>query len=184
MKHLLGLEDISQSEIVSILETADAMLEVSAREIKRVPTLRGRTVINVFLEPSTRTRVSFEIAAKRLSADAINVAASGSSLSKAETLADMAQNLAAMNADVLVVRDRTAGVPRMLAERVRVPVINAGDGAHEHPTQGLLDVFTARQALAVRCSLELGADVSGAIAACFRVTLPSCLPRVGARSTV
>lgn len=147
MKHLLGLAELSRSEIETILETSNAMLEVSSREIKRVPTLRGRTVINVFLEPSTRTRVSFEIAAKRLSADAINVSSAGSSLSKSETLADMAQNLAAMNADVLVVRDRTAGVPKMLADRVRVPVINAGDGAHEHPTQGLLDLFTARQAL-------------------------------------
>ena len=121
MKHLLGIEGMQPEEIVTVLDTADAMLEISQREIKRVPTLRGRTVINVFLEPSTRTRVSFEIAAKRLSADAVNVSAEGSSLAKAETLADMVQNLAAMNADVLIVRDRTAGVPRMLAERVHVP---------------------------------------------------------------
>ena len=147
MKHLLGIEGMQPEEIVTVLDTADAMLEISQREIKRVPTLRGRTVINVFLEPSTRTRVSFEIAAKRLSADAVNVSAAGSSLAKAETLADMVQNLAAMNADVLIVRDRTAGVPRMLAERVRVPVINAGDGLHEHPTQALLDAFTVRQSL-------------------------------------
>ena len=147
MRHLLGIEHMSREEIERILETAEAMLEISQREIKRVPTLRGRTVINMFLEPSTRTRVSFEIAAKRLSADAVNVSAAGSSLQKSETLADMARNLAAMNADVLVVRDRTAGVPQMLAERVRIPVINAGDGAHEHPTQGLLDAFTVRQAL-------------------------------------
>lgn len=147
MKHLLGIEGMQPEEIVTVLDTADAMLEISQREIKRVPTLRGRTVINVFLEPSTRTRVSFEIAAKRLSADAVNVSAAGSSLAKAETLADMVQNLAAMNADVLIVRDRTAGVPRMLAERVHVPVINAGDGQHEHPTQALLDVFTVRQSL-------------------------------------
>lgn len=147
MKNLLGIEYIDREEIELLLDTAEAMLEISQREIKRVPTLRGRTVINLFLEPSTRTRVSFEIAAKRLSADAINVSASGSSLSKAETLNDMAENLAAMNADVLVVRDRTAGVPQMLSERVRIPVVNAGDGAHEHPTQALLDVFTVRQAL-------------------------------------
>jgi aspartate carbamoyltransferase catalytic subunit len=147
MRHLLGIEDITPDEIVTVLDTAEAMLEISQREIKRVPTLRGRTVINVFLEPSTRTRVSFEIAAKRLSADAVNVSAVGSSLSKAETLSDMAQNLAAMNADALVVRDRTAGVPHMLAERVRVPVINAGDGLHEHPTQALLDLFTVKQSL-------------------------------------
>jgi aspartate carbamoyltransferase catalytic subunit len=147
MRHLLGIEKMEPDEIVRVLDTAEAMLEISQREIKRVPTLRGRTVINVFLEPSTRTRVSFEIAAKRLSADAVNVSESGSSLSKAETLADMVQNLAAMNADVLIVRDRTAGVPQMLAERVRVPVINAGDGVHEHPTQALLDLFTVRQSL-------------------------------------
>lgn len=147
MRHLLGIEDMTREAIVRVLDTAEAMREISQREIKRVPTLRGRTVINVFLEPSTRTRVSFEIAAKRLSADAVNVSASGSSLAKAETLSDMAQNLAAMNADVLIVRDRTAGVPHMLAARVGVPVINAGDGAHEHPTQGLLDAFTVRQSL-------------------------------------
>jgi aspartate carbamoyltransferase catalytic subunit len=147
MRHLLAIEGMSREEIEKILETADAMLEISQREIKRVPTLRGKTVINVFLEASTRTRVSFEIAAKRLSADAINVSSSGSSLSKAETLNDMARNLAAMNADMLVVRDRCAGVPAMLAERVRIPVVNAGDGAHEHPTQALLDAYTVRQSL-------------------------------------
>ncbi len=150
MRTLLDIESLSREEIERILDVTDAMLEISQREIKRVPTLRGRTVINVFLEPSTRTRVSFEIAAKRLSADAINVSSSGSSLSKAETLADMARNLAAMNADVLIVRDRTAGVPKMLADRVRVPVINAGDGCHEHPTQALLDAYTRRQSLGSR----------------------------------
>lgn len=147
MRHLLGIEELSREDIERILETAEAMLEVSQREIKRVPTLRGRTVINLFLEPSTRTRISFEIAAKRLSADAINVSSDGSSLSKSETLADMGQNLAAMNADLLVVRDRAAGVPKMLADRLRLPVINAGDGCHEHPTQALLDLFTVRQSL-------------------------------------
>jgi aspartate carbamoyltransferase catalytic subunit len=147
MKHLLAIADLDRKEIEQILEVSEAMLEISRREVKRVPTLRGRTIINVFLESSTRTRVSFEIAAKRLSADAINVSSSGSSLSKAETLNDMARNLAAMNADALIVRDSTAGVPQMLADRVRVPVINAGDGLHEHPTQALLDVFTARQSL-------------------------------------
>jgi aspartate carbamoyltransferase catalytic subunit len=147
MRHLLGIEHMTRDEIERVLETSEAMLEISQREIKRVPTLRGRTVINVFLESSTRTRVSFEIAAKRLSADAINVTRAGSSLSKAETLADMARNLAAMSADVLVVRDSVAGVPHMLAERVRVPVVNAGDGCHEHPTQALLDAFTLRQSL-------------------------------------
>ncbi|MEE9281854.1 MAG: aspartate carbamoyltransferase catalytic subunit [Myxococcota bacterium] len=147
MRNLLGIEDLSREEIERILDTGEAMLEISQREIKRVPTLRGRTVINLFLEPSTRTRVSFEIAAKRLSADAINVSSAGSSISKSETLADMGRNLAAMNADLLVVRDRTAGVPKMLAERLHLPVINAGDGCHEHPTQALLDAFTVRQSL-------------------------------------
>jgi len=147
VKHLLDIETLPLEDLERVLDTAEAMLEISQREIKRVPTLRGRTLINLFLEPSTRTRVSFEIAAKRLSADAINVSASGSSLSKAETLADMAQSLAAMHADLLVVRDRSAGVPAMLAKRVNIPVINAGDGAHEHPTQALLDAFTIRQAL-------------------------------------
>jgi aspartate carbamoyltransferase catalytic subunit len=146
MKDLLAIKDLSREEIERILVTTDAMHEISEREIKRVPTLRGRTVINMFLEPSTRTRVSFEIAAKRLSADAVNVSSSGSSLSKAETLADMARTLAAMCADALVVRHPTAGLPAMLAERIDVPVINAGDGAHEHPTQALLDAYTLRQA--------------------------------------
>jgi aspartate carbamoyltransferase catalytic subunit len=145
VKNLLGIEPLGREEIVRILDTADAMLEISQRDIKRVPTLRGKTVINVFLEPSTRTRVSFELAAKRLSADAINVSAGGSSLSKSETIGDMGRNLAAMSADVLVVRHRSAGVPLLLSQHVSVPVVNAGDGAHEHPTQALLDVFTVRQ---------------------------------------
>jgi aspartate carbamoyltransferase catalytic subunit len=147
MRHLLGIEDLGREEIERLLETAEAMREISQRDIKRVPTLRGRTVVNLFFEPSTRTRVSFEIAAKRLSADAINVSGSGSSLSKSESLQDMARNLEAMRPDVLVVRHRAAGVPHMLAAHIGVPVINAGDGAHEHPTQALLDVFTARQVL-------------------------------------
>ena len=146
MTHLLDIEALSSEEIWRYLDVADAMHEISQREIKRVPTLRGKTVINMFLEPSTRTRVSFEIAAKRLSADTINVSASGSSLSKAETLSDMAANLAAMSADVLVVRHRVAGVPHLLARHVSIPVVNAGDGTHEHPTQALLDAFTVRQA--------------------------------------
>ena len=147
MRHLLGIEDLPHAEVLRVLETAEAMHEISEREIKRVPTLRGRTVVNLFLEPSTRTRVSFEIAAKRLSADAINVSGAGSSLSKAESLQDMARNLGAMNPDVLVVRHGVAGVPHRLAARVGVPVVNAGDGAHEHPTQALVDLFTVRQAL-------------------------------------
>jgi aspartate carbamoyltransferase catalytic subunit len=147
MRHLLDIQSMSRDEIVRVLDTTEAMLEISQREIKKVPTLRGKTIINMFLEPSTRTRVSFEIAAKRLSADAVNVGTSGSSLSKAETLSDMGRTLAAMQADVLVIRDKHAGVPAMLAARVGMPVINAGDGQHEHPTQALLDAFTIRQAL-------------------------------------
>jgi aspartate carbamoyltransferase catalytic subunit len=147
VRHLLGIEDLSRDEILRVLETAEAMREISEREIKRVPTLRGKTVLNLFLEPSTRTRVSFEIAAKRLSADSINLSGAGSSLVKAESLQDMARNLDAMSPDVLVVRHKVAGVPRMLASRIGVPVVNAGDGAHEHPTQGLLDVFTIKRAL-------------------------------------
>ena len=146
MKNLLAITDLNREQIERILQTTDAMLEISQREIKRVPTLRGRTVINLFLEASTRTRVSFEIAAKRLSADAINVSGAGSSLSKAETLSDMAATLEAMSADILVVRHSCSGLPAMLAERLDVPVINAGDGTHEHPTQALLDAYTVRQA--------------------------------------
>ncbi|MFQ5698445.1 MAG: aspartate carbamoyltransferase catalytic subunit [Myxococcota bacterium] len=144
--NLLDLESLPRTEIERYLDVAEAMLEISQREIKRVPTLRGKTIVNLFLEPSTRTRVSFEIAAKRLSADAIHVSEAGSSLSKSETLSDMVANLAAMHADALVVRHRVAGVPSMLAQRVDVPVVNAGDGAHAHPTQALLDAFTVRQA--------------------------------------
>jgi aspartate carbamoyltransferase catalytic subunit len=147
VRHLLGIEGLAREEIERFLDTAEAMREVSEREIKRVPTLRGRTVVNLFFEPSTRTRVSFEIAAKRLSADAINVAGSGSSLSKGESLQDMARNLAAMHPDVLIVRHPAAGVPHLLARHLRVPVVNAGDGSHEHPTQALLDVFTVRREL-------------------------------------
>jgi len=143
---LLDIESLSREKIKRFLDVADAMFEISQREIKRVPTLRGKTVINMFLEPSTRTRVSFEIAAKRLSADAVNVSSAGSSLSKAETLSDMAANLAAMKADALVVRHKVAGVPHLLARHVDVPVVNAGDGIHEHPTQALLDAFTVQQA--------------------------------------
>ncbi len=146
MTHLLDIRSLEREDILRYLDVADAMLEVSQREIKRVPTLRGKTVINMFLEPSTRTRVSFEIAAKRMSADAINVSGGESSLSKAETLSDMAANLAAMQADALVVRHSVAGVPHLLARHVSIPVINAGDGAHEHPTQALVDAFTVRQA--------------------------------------
>lgn len=146
-RDLLGIADLTPEEIYTILDTTESFKEISQREIKKVPTLRGKTVINLFFEPSTRTRTSFEIAGKRLSADVINISASGSSLSKGETLRDTADNLAAMQADVLIVRHSAAGVPHMLARFSPSPVINAGDGAHEHPTQALLDVYTIREKL-------------------------------------
>lgn len=144
-KDLLGIEELSPEEIGLILDTAVSFKEVSAREIKKVPTLRGRTVITLFFEPSTRTRVSFEIAAKRLSADTVSLSASASSVVKGETLIDTARNLEAMNPDAVVVRHAFAGAPHLIASRLKCPVINAGDGMHEHPTQALLDLFTIRE---------------------------------------
>lgn len=144
-KDLLGCADLEDKEIMAVLEQADAFREISSREIKKVPTLRGKTVINLFYEPSTRTRASFEIAGKRLSADVVNVAASGSSVSKGETLLDMARNLEAMSPDVVVVRHASAGAPHSLARVLACGVVNAGDGAHEHPTQALLDCYTIRE---------------------------------------
>jgi len=144
-KDLLGIRELSVSEIELILDTAESFKEVSTREIKKVPTLRGKTVINLFFEASTRTRTSFEIAAKRLSADAINISTSGSSVVKGETLIDTAKNLEAMNPDCIVIRHSASGAPHLLARLMRVPVINAGDGANEHPTQALLDLYTIRE---------------------------------------
>ncbi len=144
-KDLLGIRDLSVAEITTILDTAETFKRVSSHSIKKAPSLRGRTVINLFFEPSTRTRTSFEIAAKRLSADAINISASTSSLSKGESLADTARNLEAMLPDVIVIRHSSAGAPHQLARICRTPVINAGDGAHEHPTQALLDALTIRE---------------------------------------
>jgi len=143
-KDILGIQELSVEEINLILETADSFIEVSTREIKKVPTLRGKTVINLFYEASTRTRTSFEIAAKRLSADTINISAATSSVVKGETLIDTAKNLEAMNPDIIVIRHSAAGAPHMLAGILRQSVINAGDGAHEHPTQALLDMMTIR----------------------------------------
>jgi aspartate carbamoyltransferase catalytic subunit len=145
-RHLLGLEDLSREEVLHILDTADSMAEVSRRSRKKVPTLQGRIVFNLFFENSTRTRTSFSLAAKRLSADVQDFTASASSLSKGESFIDTAKNLEAMGADVLIVRHATAGTPQLLADHVRASIINAGDGAHEHPTQGLLDLMTIRQA--------------------------------------
>lgn len=144
-KDLLGLRGLSAEEIRVMLHTARSFREVSLRPIKKVPALRGKTVVNLFFEPSTRTRISFELAAKRLSADIVNIAASYSSLSKGETLLDTVRNLEALKVDILVIRHAAAGVPHFLASRVRASVINAGDGAHEHPTQALLDLFTIQE---------------------------------------
>jgi aspartate carbamoyltransferase catalytic subunit len=143
-KDLLGLEELSASQIQLLLDTAEPFKEISLRAIKKVPTLRGATVVNLFFEASTRTRLSFEFAEKRLSADAVNVASSGSSVSKGETLVDTARNLEAMKIDMVVVRHSSSGAARFLAERIESNVINAGDGTHEHPTQGLLDLLTLR----------------------------------------
>ena len=143
-KDILGIQELSVEEIDLILETADSFIEVSTREIKKVPTLRGKTIINLFYEASTRTRTSFEIAGKRLSADTINISASTSSVVKGETLIDTAKNLEAMNPDIIVIRHSAAGAPHMLAGLLRQSIINAGDGAHEHPTQALLDMMTIR----------------------------------------
>jgi aspartate carbamoyltransferase catalytic subunit len=144
-KDLLGIRELSIEEINTILDTAESFKEVSARTIKKVPTLRGKTVINLFFEPSTRTRTSFEIAAKRLSADTVNISASTSSVSKGETLIDTAQNLQAMAPDAIVIRHPSPGVPHQLSRLVTASIINGGDGAHEHPTQALLDAFTIRE---------------------------------------
>jgi aspartate carbamoyltransferase catalytic subunit len=144
-KDLLGIRELGADEIQFILETADAFKQVGTREIKKVPALRGKTLVNFFVEPSTRTRTSFELAASRLSADVINISASTSSLTKGETLKDTAKVLEANHADIIVLRHSSAGAPQFLASRLKSSVINAGDGAHEHPTQALLDLYTIRE---------------------------------------
>jgi aspartate carbamoyltransferase catalytic subunit len=144
-KDLLGLEHLSAEQITLILDTAEPLREISERAIKKVPTLRGATVVNLFFEASTRTRISFEFAEKRMSADTVNVATSVSSVSKGETLVDTAKNLEAMKIDMVVIRHASSGAARFLAERIESNVINAGDGTHEHPTQGLLDMLTLRR---------------------------------------
>jgi aspartate carbamoyltransferase catalytic subunit len=144
-KHLLGVAGLSADEITLILDTAEAMKEIGSRAIKKVPTLRGRTVVNLFFEPSTRTRTSFEIAEKRLSADTLSIAAATSSVTKGETLLDTLRNLEAMAPDMVVMRHASSGAPHLLARHCRAAIINAGDGMHEHPTQALLDAFTIRQ---------------------------------------
>ena len=144
-KDLLGLERLTAEQIVLILDTAEPLKEISERAIKKVPTLRGATIVNLFFEASTRTRISFEFAEKRMSADTVNVATAASSVTKGETLVDTARNLEAMKIDMVVIRHGSSGAAQFLAERIESNVINAGDGTHEHPTQGLLDLLTLRQ---------------------------------------
>ena len=143
-RHLLGMEGISREQLTFLLSTADSFREISERDIKKVPTLRGKTVVSLFYEASTRTRSSFEIAAKRMSADFVSLSSSTSSVTKGETLLDTARNLNAMRPDAIVLRHYASGAPHFLAARVDCPIINAGDGAHEHPTQALLDLLTIR----------------------------------------
>ena len=144
-KHFLDIQSLTPEEINTVLDTAGAFKQVGERAIKKVPALRGKTVVNLFVEPSTRTRISFELAAQRLTADVINFTAEASSLKKGETLKDTARNLEALNADIIIIRHSATGAPHFLARFLNASVVNAGDGAHEHPTQALLDVFTIRE---------------------------------------
>jgi aspartate carbamoyltransferase catalytic subunit len=155
-KHLLGTQHLTARDLTTILDLGDRFAEIATRPIKKVPTLRGKTVINLFLEPSTRTRTSFEIAAKRLSADAVNISGAASSTTKGETLLDTAHNIDAMSPDVVVIRHAQAGAADLLSRRIRAAVVNAGDGAHEHPTQALLDSSTIR----ARKGRILGLDIA------------------------
>src|SRR5467141_3665836 len=144
-KHLLDIQSLSAEELTTVLDTARSFKAVGARAIKKVPALRGKTVINLFVEPSTRTRISFELAAQRLSADIVNFTAEASSLKKGETLKDTARNLEALNADFIIMRHSASGAAHFLSRFLNASVVNAGDGAHEHPTQALLDLFTIRE---------------------------------------
>jgi aspartate carbamoyltransferase catalytic subunit len=157
LRHLLGIEGMSRETALTLLDTAKVFLEVTRRPVRKVPTLRGKTVLNLFFEASTRTRTSFELAGKRMGADVVNISASTSSTTKGETLHDTLATLDAMHADVVVIRHSASGAPHIVAERTRAAVINAGDGMHEHPTQALLDAFTIRQ--------HLGDDLSGKVVA-------------------
>jgi aspartate carbamoyltransferase catalytic subunit len=183
IKHLLGIQDLSVEQIQLILETAESFREISTRPIKKVPTLRGKTIINLFFEASTRTRTSFEIAAKRLSADAINISPSTSSVIKGETLYDTAQNLQAMAPDVIVIRHSSSGTPHQLASICSAAIVNAGDGAHEHPTQALLDAFTIldRKKAFERLKVAIIGDIAHS-----RVARSNCLllGKLGAHITV
>jgi len=161
MIHLLSTKDLSRDEAVQILDVAEDMADVATREVKKLPALRGKTVVNLFFEDSTRTRISFEAAAKRLSADVISVSAKGSSVSKGESLKDTAQTLAAIGADAVVIRHSSSGAPRVLANSgwIDAAVVNAGDGTHEHPTQALLDAFTMRKR--IHGAASRGKDLDG-----------------------
>jgi len=201
-KHLLGIADLSPEEIVLVLDTAEAMKEISRRPIKKVPTLRGRTVVNLFFEPSTRTRTSFEVAEKRLSADTLSIAVATSSVVKGETLVDTALNIEAMSPDMIVMRHASSGACDLLARICRSRIINAGDGMHEHPTQALLDAFTMRQhkgrirglkvaivgdllhSRVLRSNALLLTKMGASVVACGPATLiPKGLDRLGVQST-
>jgi aspartate carbamoyltransferase catalytic subunit len=198
-KDILGIEQLSVADIYHILDTAISFKEISTRSIKKVPTLKGKTIINFFFEPSTRTRLSFEIAAKRMSADTFNISASTSSATKGETLIDTARNLEAMNPDIIIIRHGSSGAPGLLTRHVKASIINAGDGTHEHPSQSLLDIMTVREhkghieglKIAIIGDIahsrvahsnilgftKLGAEVRVAGPATF---MPSCLESLGA----
>lgn len=182
-KHLLGLADLTAEEIYSILDTARSFREILERPIKRLPTLQGKTVVNLFFEPSTRTRISFELAEKRMSADIVNFSASASSVKKGETLIDTVRNIEAMKIDMVVVRHSSPGAPHLLSRFVKAHVINAGDGGHEHPTQALLDMMTIREKLGTLqgVTVALVGDISHS-----RVALSNIygLTKVGARVLV
>ncbi len=182
-RHIMTMDDLTPDDIMMILDTAESFKEVNERRIKKLPTLRGRTIINLFLEPSTRTRTSFEIAAKRLSADAINMTGSASATVKGESLRDTAKTLSAMACDLIVVRHKYAGAPHVLSESMDACVVNGGDGMHQHPTQALLDLFTMRRALGHLEGLTVG--IVGDIAH-SRVagSLVPALRMVGARPIV
>ena len=201
-RHLLGIAGLEADEITLILDTAVAMKEIGGRAIKKVPTLRGRTVVNLFFEPSTRTRMSFEIAEKRLSADTLSIAAATSSVTKGESLLDTVRNLEAMSPDMIVMRHGSSGAPHLLARTCRSAIINAGDGMHEHPTQALLDAFTIREhkgrlaglkvaiigdlahSRVLRSNALLLNTMGAHVWACAPATLmPSHIERFGVRST-
>jgi aspartate carbamoyltransferase catalytic subunit len=201
-RHLLGTEGLAAADLLTILDLGERFLEINARPIKKVPTLRGKTVVNFFVEPSTRTRSSFELAEKRLSADSLNFSTSTSSLVKGETLLDTLRNLEAMDPDFIVIRHSEAGAPHFLAHHGRTSIVNAGDGAHEHPTQALLDAFTIRRKKAriaglkvaivgdilhsrvARSNVHLLAKMGASVVLCGPPTLlPRGLERLGAAVT-